>query len=231
MRLGPVRRASWRPGRWRSGSTAADADPRAPPAPLRVQPPVRAGAGRARACGSRAGRPTASSSRSSSCPATRGSSPCSSTRSSSRSRSARTRCSPASSRPATGTGAARGRRPTRRRAADAVAGAAARRRRRVLYNGARDTRSTIGAVTVGGGAPLVAHRRPVRHRERGARARRWPRAHPRHRRPRAACRSSSRRPTTRPTGRRSRSFRGPGPRRGPARSSARVKADVGRARS
>ena len=46
-------------------------------------------------------RPTASSSRSPSCPATRGSSPCSSTPSSSRSRSARTRCSPASSARAT----------------------------------------------------------------------------------------------------------------------------------
>ena len=74
-----------------------DVDLRAAPPPLRVQLPVRAGAARERACASRAARPTASSSRSPSCPATRGSSPCSSIPSSSRGRSSRTRCSPASS--------------------------------------------------------------------------------------------------------------------------------------
>ncbi len=100
-----VRLPTSRPARWRSGSTAATT--------IHERHRHRYEFNRrtrrrwpTRACGSRAGRPTASSSRSSSCPATRGSSPCSSTPSSSRSRSARTRCSRASSGPATGTSAA-----------------------------------------------------------------------------------------------------------------------------
>ena len=73
-------------------------------------------AGRARPAGSRAARPTASSSRSRSCPAIRGISRCSSTRSSSRSRRGRIRCSPASWKRATGT-----RRRTSAAAAESVA--------------------------------------------------------------------------------------------------------------
>ena len=57
-------------------------DPRAPPAPLRVQPGVPEDGRGPRARRSRARRPTASSSRSRSCPTTRGSWPCSTTPSS-----------------------------------------------------------------------------------------------------------------------------------------------------
>ena len=69
---------------WRAAIYGTDADPRAASPPLRVQLPVRAGAGRERACASRADRRTASSSRSPSCRRIRGSSRCSSTPSSSR---------------------------------------------------------------------------------------------------------------------------------------------------
>ena len=72
--------------------------PRAPSPPLRVQLPVRDSRSPSTACGSSAGRSTASSSRSSSCPAIRGIWRSSSIRSSSRSRCARIRCSPGSSR-------------------------------------------------------------------------------------------------------------------------------------
>ena len=72
--------------------------PRAASPSLRVQLPVREDADRPAACASSAARSTASSSRSSSCPAIRGTWRCSSIRSSSRSRCVRIRCSPASSR-------------------------------------------------------------------------------------------------------------------------------------
>ena len=72
--------------------------PRAPSPPLRVQLPLREDADRHTGCASSAARSTASSSRSSSCPATRGSWRCSSIPSSSPSRCARIRCLPGSSR-------------------------------------------------------------------------------------------------------------------------------------
>ena len=93
MRLGTLRVRA-RAGLARARALRRDAHPRAPSPPLRVQLPVRDGADRARACEISAARPTASSSRSSSCPAIRGTSPCSSTPSSSRSRCSRIRCSP-----------------------------------------------------------------------------------------------------------------------------------------
>ena len=51
MRLGSYA-CELAPARWPGESTATDVDPRAAPPPLRVQLPVRAGAGRARACAS-----------------------------------------------------------------------------------------------------------------------------------------------------------------------------------
>ena len=71
----------------------------APPPPLRVQLPLRAGAEGTGHAHLRPLARTASSSRSPSCPVTRGSSACSSTPSSCRGRCVRTRCSPASSAP------------------------------------------------------------------------------------------------------------------------------------
>ncbi len=105
-------------------------------------------------------RPTASSSRWSSCPATPGSSAASSTPSSSRSRPSRTRCSsptsaPRSPRSSAASGAAR--------PVAAVAEGDA---------GLTSTRVELApGVAVGGGAPLRGDRRPVRHRERGGHAR------------------------------------------------------------
>ena len=79
------------------------ADSRTPSPSVRVQLPLRAPAGRARPRRFRAAPPTASSSRSRSCPDIRGTWRSSSTRSSSRSRPGRIRCSPASWTRATGT--------------------------------------------------------------------------------------------------------------------------------
>ena len=116
----------------------------------------------------RAGRPTASSSRSSNCRTTRGSSRCSSTPSSSRSPCARIRCLRASSRPATA-------HKRRRLAASTSArprGGRADAWRPVILGatGPRRRRSSSAA------ARRCSHCRSLRHRERGARARsgRWP---------------------------------------------------------
>ena len=87
MRLGTLRVRARRRARSPQRVYGDDADPRAASPPLRVQLPVRAGARPSTGLRDRpAARPTASSSRSSSCPAIRGTSRCSSIRSSSRSR-------------------------------------------------------------------------------------------------------------------------------------------------
>ena len=68
MRLGTLRLRARRRARSRGGIYGDDDDPRAPPPPLRVQLPLRDDARPSTACASRAARPTASSSRSPSCP-------------------------------------------------------------------------------------------------------------------------------------------------------------------
>ena len=86
MRLGSYE-CQLKPGLACTSAVRSVRDSRAPPAPLRVQLPVRARADRQGARNRRAAPPTASSSRSSKSRPTRGSSPSSSIRSSSRSRS------------------------------------------------------------------------------------------------------------------------------------------------
>ena len=143
----------------------ADADPRAPPPPLRVQLPLRADADRARACGSRAARRTASSSRSPSCPA--------------HPWYLAVQFHPEfKSKPLQAASAVRELRRGRATAQARRAGAARGRRirrvawpTRTAYDGGRDTVSRRAASPFGGGHPLALHRRPVRHRERGARRR------------------------------------------------------------
>ena len=102
MRLGSYA-CELAPGSLAQRVYGASIDPRASSSSLRVQLPLRDGRSPSTACGSPAARPTASSSRSPSCPAIRGTSPSSSIRSSSRSRRGRIRCSPASSTPRTST--------------------------------------------------------------------------------------------------------------------------------